>query len=64
MLKLATLLAVLALTGCASVDTMQIKKLHYGYKSYDPCIRCGEKFQQLPNWQNEAIIRSQRGEQW
>lgn len=58
------LLVAVALSGCASVDPMQIKKLHYGYKPYDPCIRCGEKFQQLPNWRNEAIIRRERGEEW
>ena len=64
-----TLIVLLALlvSGCASTstsDTMSIKKYYFGYKQYDPCIRCGEKFQQLPNWQHEAIIRSQRGEQW
>lgn len=43
---------------------MAIKKAAYGYKHYDPCIRCGEKWTQLPNWENEAIIRRARGEQW
>lgn len=63
-MRLALLALILAVQGCASVDTLQVKKAYFGYKSYDPCIRCGEKFQQLPNWQNEAIIRRQRGEEW
>lgn len=54
----------LVLTGCSSLDPMAVKKHYYGYKSYDPCIRCGETWQQLPNWQHEAIIRRNRGEQW
>jgi hypothetical protein len=48
----------LAITGCASVDTMSVKKYQMGYRQYDPCIRCGEKFTQLPNWTHEAIIRN------
>ena len=65
-LLLATL--VLSLSGCAaidSIDMMAIKKASYGYKHYDPCIRCGEKWgQQIPNWEHEAVIRRSRGEQW
>lgn len=59
-MRALVILAVVALTGCASVDTMSIKKYQMGYRQYDPCIRCGEKFTQLPNWTNEAIIRNQR----
>lgn len=60
------ILSAVLLSGCASldIDTMAIKKAAYGYKHYDPCIRCGEKWTQLPNWENEAIIRRARGEQW
>lgn len=65
-MKLLALLAVLSLTGCATLDldTMAVKKAALGYRHYDPCIRCGEKWTQLPNWENEAIIRRARGEQW
>jgi hypothetical protein len=60
------LLAVLAtqLTGCGTVSYYDVKKAAMGYKPHDPCIRCGEKWQQLPNWQHEAVIRRNRGEQW
>jgi uncharacterized protein YceK len=60
------LLSVVALlsTGCATVDTLTVKKYYYGYRHYDPCIQCGERWTQLPNWQHEAIIRQSRGEQW
>jgi len=34
------------------------------YRAGDPCIKCGEKFQQLPNWEYEAIVRKNRGEEW
>lgn len=52
------ILASLALTGCAAIDPISIKKYQLGYKQYDPCIRCGERFTQLPNWEHEAIIRT------
>lgn len=65
---LAALALVTLLSGCATIDnidTMALKKAAYGYKHYDPCIRCGEKWgQQIPNWNHEAIIRRNRGEQW
>jgi len=51
------------ITGCAhvsNIDPMTVKKLRMGIPSYDPCIRCGEQWQQLPNWEHEAIIRHQR----
>jgi hypothetical protein len=54
------ILAVIALTGCTSIDTLSVKKYYLGYRQYDPCIRCGEKFTQLPNWEHEAIIRTAR----
>ena len=58
-----TILAVLAVTlsGCAST---QFKTQHYGYRPGDPCIKCGEKFQRIPNFENEATIRWSRGERW
>jgi len=57
-------LAVTLVSGCASMDPMAVKKFYYGYKHYDPCLRCGEQWTQLPNWEHEAIIRRNRGEQW
>ena len=58
-----TILAVLAVTlsGCAST---QFKTQHYGYRPGDPCIKRGEKFQRIPNFENEATIacfRAQAG---
>lgn len=61
--KLSLLFLALLSSGCAHVtdmDPMAVKKYYYGYKPYDPCIRCGEQWQQLPNWEHEAIIRHQR----
>lgn len=63
-MKTAILVLALLASGCSSIDTMSLKKQYYGYKQYDPCIRCGEKWQQLPNWEHEAIIRRNRGEVW
>ena len=65
----------LGISGCASNSTnatgsqesiiLAAKKFSYGYRPYDPCIRCGEKWQQLPNWDNEAIKRRyQLGQEW
>lgn len=63
-MKTLSILLLLLVQGCASLDTMTVKKHYLGYKHYDPCIRCGERFQQLPNFEHEAIIRRNRGEQW
>lgn len=60
MRKLIILAICLVISGCSTIDTISIKKWSMGYRSYDPCIRCGEKWQQLPNWENEAIIRNAR----
>jgi hypothetical protein len=40
--KAFLILAVLALQGCAYMQVPNQSR--YGYKSYDPCIRCGEKW--------------------
>ena len=38
-------------TGCSSLpETITGSgNIHYGYRSYDPCIRCGESWTMLPN---------------
>ena len=54
-----------ASTGSQESTILAAKKFYYGYRQYDPCIRCGEKWQQLPNWDNEAIKRRyQLGQEW
>jgi hypothetical protein len=64
-MKLIAILVVAMLSGCATqAQLYQIKKASMGYKPYDPCIRCGETWQQLPNQKYEAQIRRARGEQW
>lgn len=45
MKKLILLSLVLVQTGCAIL----MPNARQGYKSYDPCIRCGEKWDQYPN---------------
>lgn len=49
----------LALVGCAS-SHQQIRRAQFGCKPYDPCVQLGERWQQLPNWEHEAIIRKSR----
>lgn len=61
-LFLVTLTAIL-LTGCASTEWLWADE-RYGYKPWDPCVRCGEKIIQIPNHPFEAQIRKARGEQW
>lgn len=50
-LSLAALCAVLA--GCAGVD--YYPNSTQGYTHYDPCTRCGESWQRLPNPAFNAI---------
>lgn len=63
-MRLLLVILALAVSGCSTLDPMTAKKTVWGYRSYDPCIRCGERWQQLPNWEHEAVIRASRGEQW
>ena len=53
---------ILSLTGCAFINETTPKCP--GLRAYDPQLCLGEQFQQLPNFENEAIIRRQRGEVW
>lgn len=63
-MRVVLILATILLSGCAHFDLMG-KRYHADYKSYDPCIKCGE-----PGWQqqsrpiNDAQIRYARGERW
>lgn len=50
------------LTGCSTIE--QIASTCPGTRSYDPQMCRGEFFQQLPNFENEALTRRQRGEVW
>jgi hypothetical protein len=52
----------LLLSGCSTVA--QIATTCPGLRPYDPQMCRGEYFQQLPNFENEALIRRQRGEIW
>jgi hypothetical protein len=60
-----TVLAIFVsvLSGCANMEWVTTSS-RYGYKPYDPCIRCGEKWDQLPNEPFEAQRRKARGETW
>jgi hypothetical protein len=58
-MRLLLIPVLLVLYGCAGYQP-----LCPGTRSYDPQVCRGEKFQRLPNFQNEAIIRHQRGERW
>jgi uncharacterized protein YceK len=66
MRKISAVLVVLLLSGCASTGSTEwlTKSSRAGYKDYDPCIRCGEKWDQIPNEPFEAQKRWARGERW
>jgi hypothetical protein len=53
---------VFLLTGCAPIT--QLVSTCPGLRPYDPQLCRGESFQQIPNFENEALIRRQRGEYW
>ena len=57
------IITVVLLTGCSSVDWLGNSK-RAGYKDYDPCIKCGEKWEQIPNERFEAQKRYAKGERW
>lgn len=52
-------IGLLVLSGCALSPP-----LCPGTRSYDPQICRGEKWQRIPNFEQEAIKRRQRGEYW
>lgn len=60
---LSAILIVMTLSGCANTEWMTADE-RYGYKPWDPCVRCGEKIMQIPNHPFEAQIRRARGERW
>lgn len=53
---------VILLTGCSTVR--QITSTCPGLRPHDPQMCRGEYFQQLPNFENEALVRRSRGEIW
>lgn len=55
---------VSVIAGCANTEWLDKNSIKRGYKDYDPCIRCGEKWDQIPNQVGEALRRRERGEQW
>lgn len=57
------ILIIPVITGCANTEWLT-KTSRYGYKDYDPCIRCGEKWDQIPNEQFEAQKKAARGMVW
>ena len=57
------IIAVLLLSGCANTEWLG-KTARSGYKDYDPCFKCGEKWEQIPPQRHDAQIRFARGERW
>lgn len=53
---------VILLTGCSTAPNLVTTCP--GLRPYDPQMCRGEFFQQLPNFENEALIRRERGEIW
>ncbi len=47
------ILATIAVTGCANTEAWKFEN-RYGYRPEDPCIRCGEKWDQIQRHPFEA----------
>jgi hypothetical protein len=62
LLNVSLLLSITAVTGCSSLpETITGSSNHYpGYTSYDPCTRCGESWQKLPNQYMNALRTKER----
>lgn len=59
------ILITLSISGCASIAGQWITHTErYGYRLEDPCIRCGEKWDQLPNQRFEAQELRSQGVVW
>lgn len=58
------LAAVILLSGCANTEWLLGNNPRYGYKDYDPCIRCGEKWEQIPAPVHNAQHLRANGVQW
>lgn len=58
------LVAVILLTGCANTEWLLGNSPRYGYKDYDPCIKCGEKWEQIPPPVHNAQKLRAQGVQW
>lgn len=63
MKRFVIITAVALLSGCSNLSWIMYDE-RKGYKDYDPCIRCGEGWIQLPNQPFEAQERRRRGEHW
>ena len=63
MRSILVILAVL-MTGCSSTKDWLLYSERRGYAHDDPCVRCGEKWLQVPNERFEAQKRYARGERW
>ena len=70
--NVTVLIAITAVTGCTSLPEAitGTGNQYPGYTSYDPCIRCGESWQKLPNQYMNALETKKRwdaernGEEW
>jgi hypothetical protein len=57
------IIAVLLISGCANTEWLG-KTTRSGYMDYDPCFKCGEKWEQIHPQRFDAQIRYARGERW
>jgi outer membrane biogenesis lipoprotein LolB len=53
MRSILLLVAVAVLSGCSTTDWIKPQN-RYGYRAEDPCIRCGEKWDQVHRHPFEA----------
>lgn len=66
-MRIILILSVILFQGCSTVDAYLDKlspPICPGHRYYDPQTCRGEKFQRLPNFENEAQERRKRGEYW
>lgn len=60
-LPLAIIIASLTVTGCSSLgDVVTGTHTTTGYRHYDPCIRCGESWQRVPNREFNALYEAEK----
>lgn len=56
-------LVIVSVSGCASTEWLTVDQ-NSKWTAYDPCISCGEKWDQIPNSPFEAQKRRANGERW
>jgi hypothetical protein len=62
--QLLVIILLPVVTGCANTEWLVGNSCNYGYRPEDPKIRCGEKWDQIPNEEFAAQKKAARGIVW